>query len=272
MDINFSLWGKYDKKTGEYHSLIYHMIDVGSVCQILWQSSLSDGIKTQLSALLQLDLEEACQFLVFCCALHDIGKATPAFQGQVVEIKPVVMKAGFPFPEQLPGSERIHHGVLSTWILKAILGEYSFSRDLTNVVARSVGGHHGGFSTNTMLNNLSPSHPAVMDSPDSIWHGARKVLIQDLMDLYRPSIPPAWKGTQSEINQLGMILAGLCSISDWIGSRNEEFISSPMMLTDYAGLSSQWAHESLTKLGWSGWKSSGLEFNFSNVFPFSPNP
>ena len=73
------LWTKYDPKTGAWHQLIYHLLDVAAVAACMWDDALSAGQKAWLQKTLGVEAEAAQQLLALLAGLHDIGKATPSF-------------------------------------------------------------------------------------------------------------------------------------------------------------------------------------------------
>ena len=65
------------------HPLICHMLDVAQVTLALWNEVLTDSVREQFAEVLGLDSEATGRLLAFWAALHDLGKASPAFQRQV---------------------------------------------------------------------------------------------------------------------------------------------------------------------------------------------
>jgi len=110
------LWAKADRKTGQTHALLCHMLDVAQVTLVLWQTALTDGLRNQLACTLGLDHEATGRLLSFWAALHDLGKASPAFQRQSANQETQLAAAGLPFP-RLFSKEFTPHGIISTWAL-----------------------------------------------------------------------------------------------------------------------------------------------------------
>ena len=82
----------------EYHPLLYHMVDVSIVAREMWRSAFSPAQRTVMSEALGLGghLEAVGLWCAFLAGLHDLGKASPAFQLQVDNIRGKV-------------TERLHH-------------------------------------------------------------------------------------------------------------------------------------------------------------------
>jgi CRISPR-associated endonuclease/helicase Cas3 len=78
------LWAKRDRAEclmpPRFHPLLCHLIDVMQVCRALWEASLSPSLRTFLAGKLALDDDDACRWISFLAATHDLGKASPTFQ------------------------------------------------------------------------------------------------------------------------------------------------------------------------------------------------
>ncbi|WP_457598270.1 CRISPR-associated endonuclease Cas3'', partial [Hydrogenimonas sp.] len=80
----FHLWGKYSEES--FHPLILHSIDVRSVAESILGTFARDK-------------KEADAFMLFLCAMHDIGKATPGFQAKVQAMARRLKEEGYDFPD-----------------------------------------------------------------------------------------------------------------------------------------------------------------------------
>ena len=137
------LWAKAERKTGRMHPLICHMLDVAEVAQALWREVLTDSIRRQFADALGLDTEATGQLLAFWAALHDLGKASPAFQRQVKPLEAMLSVAGLSFPK-LFSQEASPHGTISAWALEQVLqSETGMALRPAKRIALALGGHHG---------------------------------------------------------------------------------------------------------------------------------
>jgi len=94
------LWAKTDRdrSTGATHPLICHLIDVASVAQVLWCTVLADGVRSQVADALGLGVDSAGAAIAFWIGLHDLGKASPAFQRLYKPARSWLEHAGLSFP------------------------------------------------------------------------------------------------------------------------------------------------------------------------------
>ena len=79
------LWAKKQDENGffKWLPLTAHLRDTRQVAGLLWEHWLNDGVRQTITRSLDEPDEERARTLVcFLGAVHDIGKATPAFQTQ----------------------------------------------------------------------------------------------------------------------------------------------------------------------------------------------
>lgn len=239
-------WGKYDPSNPSvYHPLLYHMIDTANVATRVFDSVLSDQAKHIFSKVSGLDKEQTSKWIGALAGSHDIGKATPGFQGIVEPHKIILNKSGF----SLPHTEK-DHALLTAVILRRLLSEHMpyegglFS--MTEVISKTLGAHHGKFI-----------HPARMsrvlddDVGDLNWQLVQKELFESLlksMEVY--GSPKSAPLTNEERSTFVMLLAGLTTFSDWIASNSEYFpylVSIPS-IEEYSELSKSKAEAALGSL------------------------
>lgn len=76
-----NMWAKLGGKgRDEVHPLICHMLDVGAVADVLVRRYLSGSTREWLAKGLGVTVEAMPVWAGFIASVHDIGKATPAFQ------------------------------------------------------------------------------------------------------------------------------------------------------------------------------------------------
>ena len=80
----YRLWAKREprgkQETTSCHLLVYHLLDVAAASVCMWDKVLGERQKAWLQKTLGLEAAPARQLLALLAGLHDIGKATPAFQ------------------------------------------------------------------------------------------------------------------------------------------------------------------------------------------------
>jgi CRISPR-associated endonuclease Cas3-HD len=213
------LWAKANRKHPEQiHRLIYHLIDVGMVAKVLWQTSLPSQLKARLAQWLDLSVDDAGQLLAFWAALHDLGKASPAFQFKLAHIVPQLREQGFQLRDHF--DQPTHHEVITAWAIqfeKLLEDETGLEAHWAQRVAQALGGHHGAWHPYNEIANVPDSERGAEE-----WAAARRALVYELKMIFAP---PACQSdlTTVEQNAFLTVFSGFVSVVDWIGSDESLF-------------------------------------------------
>lgn len=243
MKLYFDFWAKTPKKgtNGEYHLLPYHLLETGILAKALWEKSLPKNVKESFAFGLGIeDLNSAGNFIAFLAALHDIGKATPVFQGLDATFKQRLERNGFSFAKTYEG--RKNHALLSCLLAPELLLGLGAEKRIAKRLAFILGAHHGYFPKARF--GLSPTAVG-----SGIWDTARQELVADLHALFdSPSMD-----ISAFDNATAVKLAGMIPVVDWLAS-NEGFFSYSAIATplnDYMVGAISTAESTLNALRWS---------------------
>ncbi len=261
----WALWGKTDRAadSGAWHPLICHMLDVGAVAEALLDGHVSAAVVRAFAAQLELTEHDFRRLVVALVALHDLGKATPAFQAKWPPGKQRLIEAGLPFPKF--GAD-VPHGHLTAGELAIVLEGHGVPWGFAIQAARWVGAHHGEFPSDSQVER-SQSAAGV-----GRWAELRGELAAAVFDTLGAGA--AVPLTTSAIPDLGLWLAGLTSAADWLGSMAEVFgyASGPVTnLGEYLERTRGRARDVLSLTSWQRW-SPGEPRTFSELFGFAPRP
>jgi CRISPR-associated endonuclease/helicase Cas3 len=244
------------------------MIDVAEVSAAIWTRVFSQKWTDEAAIRWNLSAEDMARWMSFLAGLHDLGKATPAFQSKDEAAQAELGHAGFDFP---PQPRTAYHGTLTAALIPHVLRRYGIEFSLGDTFARVLGGHHGDFPTSLELNELG--HSA---SGGPHWDSARDVLTRMLSSavLRRPVDSP--RPENGVDNGFLMFLAGFVSVSDWIGSMEDFFPYSERecSIENYTAISRNRAMEALRYLGWFSWQPDEEAYPFETLFPacWPPRP
>ena len=250
----WALWGKtYSVNEGRAtRPLLCHMVDVAEVVGAMWDTCLGEGLRRHIAEALGCDEEGARRTIMFWASLHDLGKASPAFQRRYEPAVPLLEKEGLKFPQILK-AESSHHGAITVWAVTKLLRALGLSVEWASGVAKAVGGHHGTWPSNLEVENFAaPSHRGGNE-----WQSLREQLSAQMADLIMPPcINPSDQPFELR-NAILTLLSGLTSVSDWIASIEDLFTTSPapQNLCEYTILSAEHARAILMDLGFGGWSA-----------------
>jgi CRISPR-associated endonuclease/helicase Cas3 len=265
--VHHLLWAKKDDSS-RYHPLICHLVDVARVTQALWDEVLTDGIRNQYCDLLGVSPEQSRLLLAFWIALHDMGKASPAFQSGDRAAQDRLTAAGLQFPRRF-ASKKPPHATISARVLPDMLAsETGLPPGMSRLVARCVGGHHGTWPLPLELQRLG-----AMDVGGEDWTALRLDLARRMKDFLRPPRLTADVLQEAEA-PLTILLSGLCVAADWVGSMETyfPFAQLPLSVAEYGEQAGTRAHHALGELGWVGWSPPSQRLSFHELFAFQPRP
>lgn len=240
-------WGKAKKSNSEnledsYHLLTYHCLDVAAVASV-WLDE-SNTLLSQVLQHLKTTPERAKNVVLFFVLLHDLGKFDARFQNFREDIRQKLQgKAWFE-----PDSTYYSHGSC---------GYKQFCEMFdTNESMKAVAGHHGYCDT-----SFSYDEPDTDDWVIELDEQARTEWINFSLKFCQ----------LDEIPNVGEIpmLAGLCSVADWVGSSMTNFTTdSTLDLNDYYQQALPRAKAALIETGMiEQLKGAGFEYLFS---PYQP--
>ncbi len=210
----FNLWAKIDRASGACHPLILHMLDVAAVAHAVLDRE-PIATRENIAAAFGLNWNGARSWILLAVACHDLGKACPGFQTKWAG----AARIGLPMP-RVPDKD-INHGfvsqiALSDWLQR----EQNWPSGLAELVGDAVGCHHGERATPSLIERLDRNRRAIGDDN---WTRGRNALISAVLGVFgaHGARPPETKHTLS--GPEFMLLAGLTSFSDWLGSDENHF-------------------------------------------------
>lgn len=269
------IWAKTrNDDNWSWHPLVLHMLDVAASAGAILARE-PETTRIRMGEILGMDWEQARPWLLLLIACHDLGKASPAFQTK--------------WPAQLAATElrlpprpneSIHHGFVSQLALSQLLQKLDWPEVLADLVADAVGCHHGSRASEDEKDKAELEIAIAARRDDNLesvrvdWLEARHSLFMKLITVLNPGIAPV---KPSLSGPDFMLLAGLTSFTDWIGS-NEEWY--PFGNPDDCADLHKWyqkrqisADQALSVMGW-GYRTvlSPKAKTFEQVFRFPPRP
>lgn len=252
-----SLWGKSDYGLQRaWLPLFVHMADSSAVAFRLWDEWLPRSTKRVLSSFIEEGT--ARSFFSFIAAVHDVGKATPAFQsqpcwvpcgGSVSSLMWLPEGAGLPFPAGSCDSRGPNHAfsgqvILEQYLNDKMVGDTSAevssaqladARKGARSIASIVGCHHGRSQSSADILNAREIRPSSLGISSEQWHCVQEALIEyslklaglpesDLIQIAQLRVPP----------QAASILSGALIMCDWMASNTEAFPLATLPSHEYA--------------------------------------
>ena len=259
-----NIWAKTGKPgDDQWHPLILHMLDVAASADAILARE-PESTRNRIANILDMKWEYARPWLLLVIACHDLGKACPGFQCKWKNL--TGMDAG-----RSPNTQ-INHAFVSQIDLAALLMDSGWPDELAEQVADAAGCHHGERASPNTLDHLMGDRRAL---GNSVWTEARRSLLQALLGVFKPGNAPIREKLSGPDF---MLLSGLTSFADWIGSNEAWFpFGSPEDCEDLE----TWFHKRRAKnaeraLHAVGWEARtplvSVPKSFEQVFGFAPRP
>lgn len=268
------LWAKLERGGGSgYHPLLCHLLDVAAVAGALWNDVLPPGVRSKVADGLEIEAGAAGRWVSCWAGLHDLGKASSAFQGLQTEARRRVKKVGYRWPRP-PVSIAVRHGAITAASLPAAVGRSGLPEAVLKRLAAVIGGHHGLIPRSIDVRNAERA--IGRDERHGEWAESRRVLAARLLLGAAGAAPP-----RSLDPTTAIWLAGFVSVADWIGSNTEFFpfaVQDPDhppadLLAGYERTAADRAARALHRLGWTAWPAPTAPRSFVGLFPkLAPNP
>lgn len=237
-----SLWAKKKEFEGKLYwlSLKQHLLDTMNVSKWLWKNWLSESQRRFCtSSLTDADSNIALNLAAFLGAIHDIGKATPAFQTRKgfktsnhLDEKIIVslQNAGFEKLHNLSlaDPDRSHHSTAGEYLLK---NTFMVGDDISSIV----GAHHGKPDDDICSVNDQSAYSAnyYQDEIDTAIQDKWKYVQSHLFN-WALSIT-SFKNVQQLPNiskPAQVVYSGLLIMADWIASNSDYFPLIPLESND----------------------------------------
>lgn len=234
----FKYWGKASKEDNRYHLLPYHCLDVVAVADSWLQQS--PVLLKQISQQSGQSKQQSKAIVLFFIALHDLGKFDARFQNFLPDLR--VKLQG---DEYEVDDEPYRHGSY---------GNYYFEKEIIESGnMKAVAGHHGFYDDSIRF--MPPDADEELIEQDQL---ARKQWIEFCLNWFNLDEIP-------DIANISL-LAGLCSVSDWIGSSITNFTQqADIDLQAYYANTLPRAEKALKEAGLlSNIQGSGFDYLFSN--------
>lgn len=268
-----NLWAKTSEDGDKrWHPLILHLLDVAASADAILARE-PESTRQRMGQVLGLEWNEARASILLLVACHDLGKACPRFQAKW-EGRPPIPGLRMPLVVRKP----VNHGFVGQLALAERLREIEWPDGLAELAADAVACHHGSRASendkNKAASEIQVERGERFAGMRSDWYQARAGLFEALRAVFQPANAPL---KQRLSGPDFMLLAGLTSFADWIGSNEAWFpFGTP---ADCEDLSSWFlgrrarAEDALDAIGWAPRSPLSSEpQSFEQVFGRTPRP
>ncbi|MFD9262446.1 type I-E CRISPR-associated protein Cse1/CasA, partial [Streptomyces sp. NPDC059538] len=226
------VWAKHDRKTEKWLPLWRHMADSAAVAGRLWDEWVPHQVRELVADDLPGGDKDSRTLAVWLAAVHDIGKATPAFACQVDVLAGRMSECGLKMPtrEQFGTTRRrAPHGLAGQVLLEEWLERQGWPPRNIMAFAVPVGGHHGTPPAHEQFHDLR-RHSELLRTPgpsEELWRAVQTELLDACATAYGMRERSAlWQSVKlSQPTQA--VLTAVVIVSDWIASNPDLFLLFP---------------------------------------------
>jgi len=208
------VWAK-TSDDGKHHGVLQHLLDVAaSAAGLLARlpEEVAEWAANELRLPPECSVAESRAWISLLVGLHDIGKATAGFQAKSEAGRDEDEANGLSFDGAI--LERDRHDMASAHFLRRRLVLLGASPDWAVWTAHAVAGHHGEVPNSEGVRQSAPL------GEDAMWASVR----EEIFDAYLTTLRPPGALRQEPPSVAGVMwLAGLTSVSDWVGSNIDLF-------------------------------------------------
>ncbi|MFE5519165.1 type I-E CRISPR-associated protein Cse1/CasA [Streptomyces virginiae] len=227
-----SVWAKHDRDSEKWLQLWRHMADSAAMAERLWDQWVPLNVRALIAESLPGGDADARVLVVWLSAIHDIGKATPAFACQVEQLASRMRDEGLDMPTADgfgDSRKRAPHGLAGQVILEEWLECQGWSARGAMSFAVAVGGHHGvppGHDAFPFLHQ----HTELLRTPggsERLWQSLQTELLDACAAAYgaRDRLD-RWRAVKLP-QPVQVVLSALVIMADWIASNSDLFLLFP---------------------------------------------
>lgn len=273
------LWAKSDTSDGTVitprpHLLLGHMLDSAEVAGVLWDSHISESVRHLIRSVAGGSDNYGRRLVRFLAGIHDLGKASPAFQIKNAVLAAGLRDAGAELCRPDPAAAGWHHTLAGGAAIKQLLAGTPWDNH-ADWLRAVIGGHHGTYPDRGHYRVSYPLRTAHGQGDWEQWrHDALLWLLRQLEIIPAGATLadlPGWLTAPPVATQV--LLEGIVIESDWIASNGD--VMPGIWDLDQISLecSRRRARDAVAQLRFSpGWALPETDDVFDARFSFPPRP
>lgn len=209
------LWGK-SNAGGRVNLLIQHLLDTAAVGELLWDALLAPAARDAWDS---ATAGRGRDLLRVLCGLHDLGKASPAFQAKEPRLAKEVRTAGLSWDRLDATALAWHHTIAGARALRDDLTGRGWERDAVDWMWPFLAGHHGKVPSAAALR---PPGRGAGHGQGRAWQTARAAVIEAVTGALGVDLA-SLAGLRPPDRAAQLALLGTLIVADWVASNERYF-------------------------------------------------
>lgn len=199
-----------------------HLTDAGEIARHIWRDWLGDSVRSVIAQDASEDQHLASKIVQLAAATHDWGKLTPAFAGQVPEMRVEMAHHDFRWNKgAVPEDSRaLPHAIAGYVLLLRYLEARGVPAQNAEAFAVIAGSHHGVPPNDSEISAATTAHRLLGTAE---WDDARATMLTYVihtLDL-GPALEALARVRLSDASQL--LITAVVIMADWIASNADLF-------------------------------------------------
>ncbi|MTV26253.1 CRISPR-associated helicase Cas3' [Nitriliruptoraceae bacterium ZYF776] len=199
--------------------LLQHLFDAMAVAELMWDGFLAPAVRTRWDA--AAPDGDGRRLVAWLVGMHDVGKATPAFQSYEPSLWERVVAAGLPARPEERRPKAWRHDVAGARVLLDVADDLGIRRRAVQWIWPLIGGHHG-----QVPGHLQLQHGAGVPAGHGrhrAWRRAQRAVVDIVTTTagYEDLTGPAAVRPPARADQLA--ISGAIILCDWIASNQDWF-------------------------------------------------
>jgi CRISPR-associated endonuclease/helicase Cas3 len=217
-----ALWGKSAERAGGRENLLLeHLLDTAAVAERMWDEFLAPATRALVDEVAG-GAGRGRVLFAWLCGIHDLGKATPAFQRMWPEGAVAVRAAGLGWDEPTLATckQKWRHDRAGAYVLRRLLPEAGWPGEHVAWVWPLVAGHHGTYPAAV----VPPRQGLGEHAGGKAWDRAQEALLRRFTaEVTGAADAGAITPARVPSRAAQLHLSGLIVMADWIASDEEHF-------------------------------------------------
>jgi len=198
--------------------LLQHLLDTAAVAELTWDHYLAPTVRAKVDACCG---GKGRSLLALLCGVHDVGKASPAFQMKEPELAERVRDVGLDLPALDGRGRRWHHSSAGAVVVQRALLGAGWDFDACEWVWPLVAGHHGVILGGEIVYRDGWLRSRDKAQGRGAWEPVQDALVRRVaaelgIDLAALVPSPPRRAVQ-------LAVSGLVIMADWIASDERHF-------------------------------------------------
>ncbi|HID7803061.1 TPA: CRISPR-associated helicase Cas3' [Proteus mirabilis] len=275
----YSYWGKFKSESNNehYHLLPYHSLDVAAVGVKLFPEN--SKIIKDISIFLSINPKEFSKLFLLLLSLHDVGKFSSAFQyiNENSVDKKIIPKSRLSYDGKDYRHDRLGYYFwkkIEKILFSLMINQSDYNnRKLSKgflLIVETVLGHHG---KPVNKNDIDYIENFICKNNEI----AAASFLYDVFQLFNPTLSAEcfydkeWLG---RLKQISWLLAGMATLSDWIGSNRQYFpyCQKKLPLSEYWRLALNRAEKAVLESGLNRDYKISKFLSIEKCFGYKPTP